>query len=459
MSFWKKFFSLSVFKNIRSFRKRFFVALLAIIIAFNFICKPKDTYAFGLAELSLIVSMVLGVGGLTWDVITDVYDRSKEGSGETDDCATYFNKHITVDGDGSYVISDAGMVTINEMKKELEEGDSYIYGYLPGSKNLGVEGFRTKKARDFCVSLIQGNPGSLFYIVGGVYVNDPTYGQIPGIRVNIFPLPYGGVGKPAVMIGSPVNYYMEDWNSQFSYKTVYILDHGSNDSIYGMYYFDVDGTRHDLKEVEDVLTSFDLSDLRVEGKNICQANTYPSRRAFSQITVNYALGQVFSDYAGGIPVFSSVAAMKKGLDNCTKVEYMPGYTGGTITKNTVTQQEIEDYSTTYNYYYGDDSGGSGSGSGSGSGGGSSGNWVESIINGIGSFFDGLLTIVGKVIELLGKLVDLITKSFADLMDIVPTNFVNFLTALFPMVPEEWITAATLFITLALLGVLIRLFTK
>lgn len=458
MSFWEKFFSSSVFKKLRSFRKRFFVALLAIIIAFNTICKPKEVDAFAITTLLAIIGTVCTVT-MTTIAAKDAYDRWKESSGETDDFETYFNKQITVDGNGNYVISDAGMVTINAMKKDIEEGDTYTYGYFPKSGNLGSEGFYTKSAHDVCVSLIQGSPGNLFYIAGRVTQTHPTAGNVNCIRVNIFPVPYGGVGSPAMMIGGPVSYYSENWSSQFDYRTVYVYDPFNNDSVQGMFYVDSSGNRHEFASASEVLLDFSPSDVPVVGKEIIQANTYSSRRDLSQITLNYGAGRVFTDYAGGFPVFNSVAAMKKGLDGCTKMEYMPGYTGGTITKNTVTQQDIEDYSTTYNYYYGNDSGGSGSGSGSGSGGGSSGNWVESIINGIGSFFDGLLTIVGKVIELLGKLVDLITKSFADLMDIVPTNFVNFLTALFPMVPEEWITAATLFITLALLGVLIRLFTK
>lgn len=445
------------FKKSRPFYK-FLLFLLAIILSFNLVCKPKrvEAAATTLLTIATIVTIVGGVIGIGNSSI-ELYDRIK---GANDpDFETYFNNEISVDGSGNYVISDAGMVTINAMAAEAKEMDSYTYGYLPGSKNLGTEGFRTKKARDFCVSLIQGNPGSLFYISGGLYLNDSTWGQVPGIRVNIFPVPYGGVGKPTDMIGSSVNYYTRDWSDYFSYKCVFIYDHGGNDSIYGMYYFDSEGTRHDIKDVEDVLTDFNLSEVRKEGRDVCRANTYPSRRAFSQVTLNYGIGRVFTDYAGGFPVFNSVAAMKKGLEGCTKMEYMPGYTGQPVTKNTVTQQEINDYSTTYNYYYGNDSGGSGDGSGSGSGGGSSGGWIESIVNGIGSFFEGILTIVGKVIELIGKLIDLITKSFADLLDIVPTNFVNFLTALFPMVPEEWITAATLFITLALLGILIKFFTR
>lgn len=453
MSFLVNTFS-SVSKKSRSFLKRCFVTLLAIIIAFNFVCKPKETHAFAVTTLLAIITCLTGVvvGGAT------VYDIWKRNHNETDDFETYFNKHITVNGDGNYIIDDVGMVTINEMQAIQKEMDSYTYGYLPGSKNLGTEGFRTKKARDFCVSLIQNNAGSLFYISGGLYLNDPTWGQVPGIRVNIFPVPYGGVGKPTDMIGSSVNFYTEDWSDYFSYKCVFIYDHGGNDSIYGMYYFDSEGTRHDIKDVEDVLTDFNLSEVRKEGRDVCRANTYPSRRAFSQVTLNYGIGRVFTDYAGGFPVFNSVAAMKKGLEGCTEMEYMPGYTGQPVTKNTVTQQEIEDYSTTYNYYYGDNSGNNPGGSGGGGGDGS-GNWVESIVNGLGSFFNGLLTIAGKVIELLGKLVELLTKAFADILDILPTNFVNFLTALFPMVPEEWLTAATLFITLALLGMLIKMFTK
>lgn len=437
-------------KRLHSFLRRCFVVFLAIIISFNFICKPKDTYAFGLAELTLIIGMITGIGTLAIQG-KDAYDRWREKNGETDDFETYFNKQITVDGNGNYIISDAGMVTINEMKKELEEGDTYTYGYLPGSKNLNSESFNNKGGYDLCYQFIQSNPDYMFVIVTGQYID----GGPRGGTIYATPAPYAAVGMPNATVGTKCTYYDDNWTSLFKTKKIIFYDTGQ------WFYTNSSGSRVNFDGAEDVI-DFDLSVVPTSSGNefpSSNGTTFAARRPLASIKGGVGYDWIYCDHPGGFPVFNSVAAMKKGLEGCTKMEYMPGYTGGTITKNTVTQQEIEDYSTTYNYYYGDSSGGSGSGSGSGSGGGSSGNWVESIIKGLGSFFDGLLTIVGKVIELLGKLVDLITKSFADLMDIVPTNFVNFLAALFPMVPEEWITAATLFITLALLGVLIRLFTK
>lgn len=450
MSFWEKFFSSSVFKKLRSFRKRFFVALLAIIIAFNTICKPKEVDAFAITTLLAIIGTVCTVT-MTTIAAKDAYDRWKESSGETDDFETYFNKQITVDGNGNYVISDAGMVTINAMKKDIEEGDTYTYGYLPGSKNLNSESFNNKGGYDLCYQFIQSNPDYMFVIVTGQYID----GGPRGGTIYATPAPYAAVGMPNATVGTKCTYYDDNWSFLFKTKRIIFYDTGQ------WFYTDSSGSRVNFDGAEDVI-GFDLSVVPTSSGNefpSSNGTTFAARRPLASIKGGVGYDWIYCDHPGGFPVFNSVAAMKKGLEDCMKMEYMPGYTGGSITKNTVTQQEIEDYSTTYNYYYGDSSGGSGSGSGSGSGGGSSGNWVESIINGIGSFFDGLLTIVGKVIELLGKLVDLITKSFADLMDIVPTNFVNFLAALFPMVPEEWITAATLFITLALLGVLIRLFTK
>lgn len=434
-----RFSSLS--KGFASFLKRFFVSLLAIIVAFNFVCKPKDAYAFGLAEILMIITGVTQVGGLG----VAVYNAVKKS--DDPDFETYFNSQITVDGNGNYVISDAGMVTINAMIEEAKEMDSYTYGYMPQSKNLNPESFASKGAYDLCYQLIQSNPGYAFIVVTGQYID----GGPRGGTIYVFPAPYAAVGMPNATVGTKCAYYDEDWNSGFKPKQIIFYESSG-----AWFYTNSSGERVNYDGAEDVI-GFDLDDIPTTNSNWnLNGTTFSARRPLAQIKGGLGYDWIYCDHPGGFPVFNSVAAMKKGIDGCEKFEYMPGYTGQPSTKNTITQQEINDYSTTYNYYYGD---GSGSGSGSGSGGGSSGNWIESIISGLGSFFDGILTIVGKVIELIGKLIDLITKAFADLLDIVPTNFVNFLTALFPMVPEEWITAATLFITLALLGVLIKFFTR
>lgn len=461
--------SFSFFKKSRPFY-RIFIFMLVIILCFDFICKPKRVDAAATSTL-LTVGAIVGIIGTiasigfgTYQVATDAYDRWAAKNGETDDFQTYFNKNITVDGSGNYVISDAGMVTINAMQEELKESDTYTYGYLPGSKNLGNEGFEMKSAFDVCFSLIQGNPGSLFYIAGHSVQSHPTLGSKNCLQVNILSVPYAGVGNMGALsitdeflfiVPTSVVYYSEDWEFTSEYRTVYIYD---DYDVQGMFYYDSSGERHEFLDASEVLLDFDVTDVAVSGSTNIQGYTYRTRRAFSQLLLNYGLDRLYSDYPGGFPVFNSYAALKKGMDDCTQVEYMPGYSGQPITKNTVTQQEINDYSTTYNYYYGDSSGGSGSG-GSGSGGGSSGNWIDTIVNGIGAFFDGALQIIGKIIEALGKFMTLIADAFSDLSEVMPTGFINFLSQLFPFIPEEWVTAATLFLSLALLGVFIRIFGK
>lgn len=457
MFFSVNFFSSSVFNMFRSFLKRCFVFLLAIIIAFNFICKPKETHALALSTILTIVSIVGGIVG-TGKIVYDIW---KEEHKEEDDFETYFSKHITVNGDGNYIIDAEGMVTINEMKKLQEQEDSYTYGYFLKSSNLGTGGFSKKSSRDICVSLIQGNPGYLFYIAGHAWGTDSTGAQVNCIRVNIFPVPYGGVGPnpPCFMIGSAANFYSEEWSSTFEYRTVYIYDHNESDPRTGMYYVDSGGTRYEFADASEVLRDFKASDVPVAGREITQSIVYSSRRDLSQVTLDYKGGRVFTDYAGGFPIFNSLAALKKGLSDCTEAQYMPGYQPGTeITKNTITQQDIEDYSTTYNYYYGNGSGDDPSGNNpGGSGSGSGGGWIDSIVNGIMSFFDGLLQIIGTFIEAAGKLVGLLTGAFADVLEIVPEGFAGLLAQLFPAVPQEWITAATLFIVFAVLGILIKIF--
>lgn len=457
MSFFVNTFFSSLFKKSRSFLKRFMISFLAIIIAFNFVCKPKEVNAMTIELFLLIWAGVTGtvVAGAA---AVEAYNNWRDKNNEEDDFDTYFNKNITVDGSGNYVISDAGTVTINAMQEELKEMDTYTYGYIPRAANLSSESFRTSQAYEFCKALITYNPGYMFCPVTGVNVSHTSWGAVPGVRVVIVENPYAGVGQPTDFIGNIIVCYNESWTQAYTYREVYIFDHGSNDSITGMYYFDSDNVRHEIASVEDLVANgLDLTEIRsVNQSDGLGVEMYPAKRAFSQVTLSPGNNRYFSNYSGGIPVFNSLAALKKGLDDCTKMEYMPGYTGQPVTKNTVTQTEINDFSATYNYYYGDSSGGSGSG---GSGSGSSGNWIDTIVNGIGSFFDGALQIIGKIIEALGKFMILIADAFSDLSEVMPTGFINFLSQLFPFIPEEWITAATLFLSLALLGVLIKIFGK
>lgn len=170
---------------------------------------------------------------------------------------------------------------------------------------------------------------------------------------------------------------------------------------------------------------------------------------------------LFSNYNGGIPVFNSLADLKEGTEGKSPLQTMPGYTGQPITKNTISQTEINDFSTNYNYYYGDNSGNNpGGGSGSGSGSDSSGgNWLESLLSSLGKLGDIIMTLFSKVFDIVTDILKFFTDTLTDVMDIIPDGFIGFLGAFFPFIPEEWLTAVSLLLALTLIGAIIKFFKK
>ncbi len=404
--------------------------------------------------------------------VEDVY-RDMAFASNYDSYADFLASKVTTNSSGEFVYDESVLDFFNACLDRFKEDTSYQYGFFPTNVYLSVDSFSTKGAYDIATTLIAKYPDKVFRFnsssIPGMADIKGNEGGKPwdwcsGWKITVYDVPYGAVGSPINISSSTptsASCYTEEWQLEFSNAfEVYLVDWAG----YGfLCFWDKEGNYHEILDYKSIEAGCidDAYAYLTSGSHI--STKLNSTLAFSTAyfskcdTVPMNL-YCFSNYSGGIPVFNSLADLKKGTEGKSPLQTLPGYTGQPITKNTISQKEINDYSTNYNYYYGNgsgnDPGGSGSGSGSGSGG-----WIDSIVSGLGSFFDGILTIVGKVIELIGKLISLITDAFADLLDIVPTNFVNFLTALFPMVPEEWITAATLFITLALLGVLIRLFTK
>lgn len=98
-------------------------------------------------------------------------------------------------------------------------------------------------------------------------------------------------------------------------------------------------------------------------------------------------------------------------------------------------------------------GGSGS---SDSGSSSSGTGLSGFLDGLSGLGDGILSIFGKLLEYIGKALELITTTIDDILTVIPTNITNILTALFPFIPEEWITAITLSLVLAVVYGIVKL---
>lgn len=365
----------------------------------------------------------------------------------------------------TWTFSDDAMTFINELLNGLKDDSTYQYAYFCPVESIDPNSFETKDVYDLICSLLRKYPDKAFSLQNtGVTMPKPNgeYGTrtYPGWNIYVFDTPYAGVSAGSGSItNTKTTLYDDNWLASFTCKHFGIL-RLSNDAPEGydsgdIFYYD--GSEW-IGIHDPVASDFDL-DVCNEGNYGFSVFTGISANYFSN-PVNPNVNYVFSAHAGGIPVFKSVADMKAGTTGKQVLQTMPGYTGQPITKNTITQQEINDFSTTYNNYYGDNSGNNpGGGSGSGSGSGSSGNWLESLLSSLGKLGDIIMTLLSKVFDIITDILKFFTDTLADVMDIVPEGFIGFLGAFFPFIPEEWLTAVSLLLALTLIGAIIKFFKK
>ncbi|MBP3460342.1 MAG: hypothetical protein J6K58_14125 [Lachnospiraceae bacterium] len=344
---------------------------------------------------------------------------------------------------------DEALDFLNYLKSKAENEMTYQYRYMPTSNQLKADSFRTRNAYAILKELISSHPDKMFCVSSARHSYDGK-NNLAGLTVRVYDLPYGAVNSFSDLAVVNCTFYTEEWQSIFHMVELYIVDHDANNSC--LVYKDSDGVFHEIQSVEEIKT-FDLN-----SSAVFYDGGVTEPLGFSHSSFNSgasAAGNCFSDTTAAIPVFKSVADLKNGtsVGNCAQI--MPGYTGQPITDNSITQTEINDFSTNYNNYYGSGSGGSGSGSGSSSG--SSGGWLSSLLSGLGNIGDIIMSLLAKAVEIITEILKFFTDTILDAIDIIPTGFVEFLTALFPMIPEEWITCVNLALALMLIGIIVKIF--
>lgn len=438
----------------KSFLNKILIFMIAIILCFNTICKPKRVEAsVTLGTVVVIIGAVCSVA-VTADILRDWFTENKPGT----DPEEYFNKEITVDGDGNYVLSDDAMVVVNQIKEDYEEKATYQNAYFVPPEYIDVSFFANRTAYMLVCNLIKNHPdkGFLFLPQTCEVVNYDDNGNktsssyLSGLKVYCFNVPYAGVSASGMSIStSKVTMFEEDWTSDFECICFHVL----NTSECGfIQYVDVDGVYHRFEDLEN---PFDLSAVDWTSKEAISAFMGISSN-FYEAGVIPNSNYVFSAFAGSIPVFKTVSDMKKGTAGGSVGQFMPNYVPGTVTDNSVTQTEITEYNTNYNNYYG--SGGSG---GSGSGGSdtdsSGGSWLNSILGALDKIGDVIMSLLAKALDIVASILKFFTDTLLEAVDIVPGGVVNLLQVFFPYVPPEWITAISLALALLVIGLIIKLF--
>lgn len=159
-----------------------------------------------------------------------------------------------------------------------------------------------------------------------------------------------------------------------------------------------------------------------------------------------------SSKPGAINCYKSADDMKKDLASQVVGTYTPDYTG--TTAKTVSQDTVTNI--TNNYYNGGSSGSDDSNGGSSSG-GIFDDIISGIANGVGSIIKGIFSIIKDLVDAIADAIVSITKSITDLMGLLKGDFTSFLSAVFPFMPQEFITIMVASLALCLLGVIIKIF--
>lgn len=383
--------------------------------------------------------------------------------------------HSSFDDDSQTLsVDDEGLAFLNYVKVEAEEEITYQNMYLPDHSQIPSGVFNTKSAYNLFVELVKQNPDKIFstYTHNGhpvIKEGEDSSSSVYGIGLTVCDADLSGGVSSNIKSGLGIinaNIYDADWvsvSTRSDCLNILVVDDSTFPSC--IYYLDKSGNPHYVYSVDDV-ANIDFSDVACRDVNYATERRYlssvhfgSSYRSFSSIQslngINNGNYYAFTDYNGTFPVFDTLAHLKEGTSSGKAGQYMPGYTTGDVIDNSVTQTEINDYSTNYNYYYGSSSD---DGSGSGSGGSSSGSsWLDSLLSGLGSLGDAILNILGKLLDYIGKAVTFITDGIADILDLAENGFTKLMTEFFPFIPEEWVTAVTLAMGLALLALVIRIF--
>lgn len=377
----------------------------------------------------------------------------------------YLANGLSFDDDTqTWELSDDLVEFCNSVVVDYNDRVTMVYRYPLNKANIDASKFPNKVFYDAFIDLLDAFPNYYFFFTSTDCQN-PNF-MIDGkrtllnysYRVQVVK-PFCGVNAYPDLVTTPVSIYNENWElanySQFwiistdNFKTsdnISYFDMTSYDAMnnytYGNYYTSLD----DLKSAD-----FSFSCKNCTSLSMC--NQFSWSRTFTDLKSPYSASNV------PINVYKTVADMKKDIGSQFVGSYADTYTG--TPSQTITQSEVNNI---VNNYYPDSGSDGGNGSGSGSddnGGGSSGGVFDDIISGIasgvGSIIKGIFSIIKDLVEAVADAIVSITKSITDLSSLLKTDFTDFLSAVFPFLPQEFITIMIAGLTLCLLGIIIKIF--
>lgn len=444
----------------RSFPKRFLVCLLCIILAFSTVCKPKDVNAvtlgtattWGIVDFLAAIAASAGISVTAYEFFDGLgFFEGKDGPVSEDEALQWCKNNISVDGNNNVVFTDDAKQFINNyILGTYNDSVTMMYRYPFRPDYLEADWFPNKTMYTAFVDMVKQHPEFYF----DVFVEAGN--QMLSFYVYRSDDCLSAVNANFDLIVAPCALYNSDWlqNVEGYFMT---LDSSCTLRVYDNLDSGLGSPCTEFKSFNEAVEKGNKMSFVFPQSNCIRADNMKwSLPNWSRTNHDYLV----SSHAGAINCYKSVADMKKDLGSQVVGKYTSDYTGQP--NYNITTSEVN---SIVNNYYSDNSGG-GSGGGSGgsgdSGGGSSGggifdNIISGIANGVGSIIKGLFSIIKDLVDAIADAIVSITKSITDLMGLLKGDFTSFLSAVFPFMPQEFITIMVASLALCLLGVIIKIF--
>lgn len=360
-----------------------------------------------------------------------------------------------------FVPSQNLTVDINNCIQEYNDSVTMVYRYPSPVQCISAENFPNNTVYQALIKTCMAYP-NCYVLTSNSYQGSKQNGVFMALdgSVNsvwfpdcywwyVIPEPFAGVTQYLDLSSASTTFYNDNWEDYFIPHLFLFTSDGRcfyqvNEELagYGSYYaeFDID--------------NFPLLDDVDKGMDWVQYGTSYTTFLDSTYSASLSARTVYSASPNALNVYKSFADMKKDIGSQVIGFYSPNYTGSCVPS--------VDVNVINNYEIPDSGGGSSSGTGSDDNGGSSGgsifdDIISGIASGVGSIIKGIFSIIKDLVDAVADAIVSITKSITDMSSLLRTNFTDFLSAVFPFLPQEFVKIMIAGLTLCLLGIIIKIF--
>lgn len=402
--------------------------------------KEKTDYCckVGVDILASVTGIVHGDTSSYKEFLLDLYASNPKAG--VDNFYEYLATGLSFDDNTqTWELSDDLVQFCNTVIADYNDRVTMTYRYPANPDFVDASCFSSKAVYEEFVRVLNDNPDKFFYYNGstenGYYL---WFYVFEGLESAVYAQPDLPVANCSL--------YDADWNNSFQAYEICLLNGGSREDGYWQY-------RPNGYSISSVyqFENIPFSDITFK-RTVSQGSLFSAPNLAFDFNYHF----VVSAYSGAFNCYKSVDDMKKDLSSQFIGRYTDTYTG--TPSQTITQSEVNN--VVNNYYGGYPDSGSDGGSDDSSGGSSGGIFddiIGGIASGVGSIIKGIFSIIKDLVDAIADAIVSIAKSITDLSSLLKTDFTDFLSAVFPFLPQEFITIMIAGLTLCLLGVIIKIF--